>query len=166
MSLGIIEAIHDGYVTFDQFPGLSPALRHRFQIILENLKKWSTSRNSLENSLLLYVSADEAKSMLTEWNNIFSRIIKEEFTPDYCWIEAKEKYWNEYKKQNLRVFWNHKYYNMVLDGLEKVYQRHLPRKTEHTPTIVRTLEILRLAPLVEEHYTSHKDLLAPWESQD
>ena len=39
MSLGIIEAIHDGYVTFDQFPGLSPALRHRFQIILENLKK-------------------------------------------------------------------------------------------------------------------------------
>lgn len=167
MSLGIIEVITEWDLTLSDFPELDSKLRKRFEKILQTIQTWSIPRGNLEHTLLSDMTPEEVRSVLAEWELIFAKIIKEEFSANYGWLEAKEKFWNENKSWNFRVFWGHKHYNIVLDGLEKVYWRHLPRKSEFTDYITNRITVLlKYRKWIEEHYTNHREFLAPWESQD
>lgn len=166
MSIGIIEALQDWHVTFADLPQLKPELKARFERILSKLEEWIQKKQVLQEMLLKETGLDGMNAMLMQWDIIFEKIIGEEFTHEYWWVEAKDKYWNDYKNQNLNTFWSHRLYNMTLDGLEKTYWRHIPRKSEQLPEIVRMLEIAKYKRWVEEHYSTHEQFLIPWESQD
>jgi hypothetical protein len=163
---GIVEVLKEGVVTLDDFPNIPKVLRTRLKRIIKEIKNWSESRGILEKSLSKYMTTEEIKVMMKRWEEIFASICKDGFPEWFWWIEAKNKYWNDFKGDNIRIFRGLKYYNIVLDGLEKIYWRHLPRKSEHTKEVVQRLTLLMLEEWVYQHYESHKESLWPWEEQD
>jgi len=167
MPLGIVEAVKDGHATLEDFPWADERLIARVKKSIEEAIKWEKHRASLDTSLRnMGIESILINEMLRVWEYIFQLIDNEEFSSEYWWKEAKDKYWEAYKNQNLRIFWNHRTYNIVLDWLEKAYWRHMPRKSEVSKYVNERLKVIRYQFWVLEHYATHSDSIRPGEEQD
>ncbi len=77
--------------------------------------RWVTYKTMRERATVIYARILELVAVWWEWS-------------DY--LSVKNHLWENTKSDNLRIFWEHSNYDMIINALEKDDFRHLPRKTE------------------------------------